>query len=311
MVLIKILFFLMLSSGIALILAIPINFSLYWVLESLRIPSRFLRDFLNITDQPEIAINYFSLVPALLLASFIMTFSVERRPFSTLGISLHPGWLRKVNQGILLATVLMLPLLIVVHRFAPYNPITSPSAIQDFRNFLTEAPLVAGLYSVMIFLGVVFEEPLFRGYLFQTLLSGLGRWPTVLVTSVIFALSHYQTHMMSGMAYAGFFGFLMAMLYLSSKSLWVCVGMHFAANWIHFFALLVFQDVPLQPGENWPLVGTTGVITLILATWALMYLKPSTEMETLWQQYVPIAQPWAQLKSWWAKRRGQHPKDAS
>jgi membrane protease YdiL (CAAX protease family) len=306
MILIKVFGFLVVSAGLTFILALPINFLLYWSLQLLRVPEKFLRDFLNLTGQPEIVINYFSLVPALLLASSIMTHFVERRPFATLGISLRSSWLREISIGVLLAIMLTLPLLIVTYFVAPYNPITSPSTAQDIRGFLAEAPIAMSLcLAVVTFLGAFFEELLFRGYLFQTLMSWIGKWLTVFATSIIFALSHYQTHMASAMVYAGFVGLLMAVLYLSSKSLWVAAGFHFTVNGVLLIARLIFQDARLQPGDNWPFAGTTGIMTLILAAWALKYLRSSEEMEALWQQYVPIAQPWAQLKAWWARRKNK------
>ena len=36
------------------------------------------------------------------------------------------------------------------------------------------------------------EEVLYRGYAFQALVRGMGRWPAVLITSVWFALAHGQ-----------------------------------------------------------------------------------------------------------------------
>ena len=51
-----------------------------------------------------------------------------------------------------------------------------------------------------------------------------------------------------------------------------------------------------------------GLVTLLI--WKLPWFRPHPEMEALWQQYVPIAQPWARLRAWWARRKNKA-KDAS
>lgn len=103
---------------------------------------------------------------------------------------------------------------------------------------------------------------------------------------------------------AGFIGLLLATVYLQTKSLWVVTGLHTTINWLSTGLLSAgILHLAENKQENWFFAGAVGVMALILIFWALKYLKPSVEMEALWQQYVPIAQPWAQLKAWWARRK--------
>ncbi len=96
----------------------------------------------------------------------------------------------------------------------------------------------------------------------------------------------------------------MGIAYLRTQSLWMPISIHFAFNYGHYLLQLSYE-------ADW---ASNGILALGVGIFAFLvskFLNPSPQMEALWRQYVPIAQPWAHLKSWWAKRRGQHPEDAS
>ena len=77
--------------------------------------------------------------------------------------------------------------------------------------------------------------------------------------------------------------------------------------------LSLFFQTELREGFRYPSLESLawGLISyglLALAVWKLPWFLPHPEMKALWQRYVPVAQPWAQLKGWWARRR-QTPHD--
>lgn len=300
----KIIAFLILTVVLGIFLSGPINLVLYWIFQPLRwigLSENPLRD-IGVTGSLEWTANYFSLVLGLLIASLLMT-RLEGRPMASLGLNGHASLLKELALGILLACLTMIPVIIVISFFDPHIPIRF---LQGRYSTITDWLTLGGgiMLGLLILLGALFEELTFRGYPFQTLMSVLGRWPTILVTSGIFGVVHTTTHGVSAWIGAGILGLFMALLYLRSKSLWVAVGFHAGVNGVMVTSVilgLIFPQGELE--ENWLFPGMTSVMVLILALWALKYLKPSPEMEALWQQYVPVAQPWAQLKSWWARRK--------
>lgn len=307
----KIVAFLILTAILGILLSGPINLPLYWLFQPLRwlgLSERLLTD-IKVTGKWELAVTYFSLVPAALIASLIMT-RFEGRPLASLGLSIRSGWLRGFMLGILFAFIAIIPVIFILHFSNPYIPIRSPLS-STLPDWLTVGGGI--LLGLLILFGAFFEELIFRGYPFQTLMSVIGRWPTILATSSIFAVVHFTTHGISSVVAAGVVGLIMALLYLQSGSLWVVIGFHFGINGVATISVILGLISQRESGENWLYPGMTGVMALILALWVLKYLKPSSEMEALWRQYVPIAQPWAQLKGWWARRnaRDQPPPPAS
>lgn len=87
------------------------------------------------------------------------------------------------------------------------------------------------------FFVAVFEEFLFRGYLFTTVADGLGKWWAVAVTAVVFSLAHMGN---PGENPVGLFnvvvvGFVFGFCVLRTGSLWVAVGLHQGWNWAQSF----------------------------------------------------------------------------
>ena len=308
--LIKIIVFLGGAGIIGLALSGPMNLVLHWVLQPLRwigLSESPLRD-IGVTGRVEWTANYFSLTLGLLIASWLMT-RFESRPIASLGLGGGVSWLTELALGILLAFLTMIPVILMLHFFDPHIPIRPP----QMRYSIPADWLTLGggiMLGLLILFGALFEELTFRGYPFQTLMSAIGWWPTVIVTSGIFGIVHSTTHEASAWIAAGILGLFMALLYLRSKSLWIVTGFHAGINGVMAISaalgLIIFPQ--REPTENWLYPGMTGAMALILALWVFTYLKPSSKMEVLWQQHVPIAQPWAQLKGWWARRR-QTPHD--
>lgn len=136
---------------------------------------------------------------------------------------------------------------------------------------------------------VIFEELEARGYIFQTLVKGVGVVPAILLTSVWFAIGHNPLPWAP--LSAGLGGLLMALAVWKTRSLWFSIGIHFAFNYLHYLLRLHYylgwQSVII-------LAMGVGLCSLVL----IKFFKPDLQMEVLWQQYVPIAQPWAQLRAW-------------
>lgn len=80
------------------------------------------------------------------------------------------------------------------------------------------------------------EELLFRGFLFQRLIDGIGAWPAQLIVAALFTLTHSdalaETGALGYLAGSNIFvaSILFGLAYLRTRSLALPLGLHFAAN---------------------------------------------------------------------------------
>ncbi len=81
------------------------------------------------------------------------------------------------------------------------------------------------LFDMVSITAGVCEEILYRGLLLATLVSLVGTWPAVAITSLIFGLGHaYQG--ISGIAKTGLVGLVLALFTVSSGSLYIAIVLH-------------------------------------------------------------------------------------
>lgn len=79
----------------------------------------------------------------------------------------------------------------------------------------------------------VTEELLFRGVLFRVIEERLGTWLSLILTSLLFGLSHLLNPgatVWSALAIAIEAGGMLAAAYAATRNLWVPIGMHFGWN---------------------------------------------------------------------------------
>lgn len=83
---------------------------------------------------------------------------------------------------------------------------------------------------------VLAEELLFRGFVFQRLVAGLGEWPAQIIVALLFLLTHSTNPDINGptkaLAIVNIFtaSILFGMTYLKTKSLAMPIAIHFSAN---------------------------------------------------------------------------------
>jgi membrane protease YdiL (CAAX protease family) len=229
---------------------------------------------------------------AALLAAWIMTRLVDRRPFGSLGLKFHPTWWKELLLGIFIGSGLVLLLMVSLSALGLLG--TS----RAYQSELERGRILVALALALPFhAGVaVYEEMMARGYVFQMLARGAGVAPAVIISSLYFAVGHHPYPW--GPVSAGLGGLLMALAYWRTRSLWWPIGIHFAFDYLHYLLRLSYK-------LSWQSTAILA-IGISLAVMVLMrFAKPHVQMESLWQQYVPIAQPWAQLKAWWARRKNK------
>ncbi|MDR0285148.1 MAG: CPBP family intramembrane metalloprotease [Propionibacteriaceae bacterium] len=79
----------------------------------------------------------------------------------------------------------------------------------------------------------VAEEIIFRGVLFRLVEEGVGTWGAVAVSALVFGLLHLtnsEATVWGAVAIAVEAGILFAAVYVITRSLWWCIGLHFAWN---------------------------------------------------------------------------------
>jgi membrane protease YdiL (CAAX protease family) len=262
---------------------------------------------------------------------YSITKRLEQRPFTSIGLRLDARSSKEFLGGMILGVLLSSSGFLYLYWSGALHVTWNPIALT--------LPLVGWMLVLTLgWLGVAFwEELYFRGYLIQTWASGIGIPAATLVSSFSFGTLHVLTYgrepaILLSVALGGL---VLAVLYLKTKSLWAPIGMHFANNfWISHVLSIPFdgeirfitvngQPIPLRAPQliletelvggkrladlyGWEVLTFDLVFYALVALliWKLPWFRAHPEMEALWQQYVPIAQPWAHLKAWWAKRKG-------
>jgi len=150
----------------------------------------------------------------------------ERQPLTTVGLNWRQGsfrnlWIGTAGGAAAALGVIGLPVLVGVATFekTPENP---------------GSLAATGFVTVILIFGAVGEELLFRGYGFQILLRSVGRFATILPTSLLFGWAHTANQNASelGVINTVGFGVVLGYAFVRSGDLWLPIGIHFGWNWI-------------------------------------------------------------------------------
>ncbi len=168
--------------------------------------------------------------PVTFLFTLLVTWActlLRREPLSSIGFRLDRRWLKELGWGTALGIGFMLLAAGMVW------------AVGGVRFELDPARSLKTLgYGVYMFLFVaLFEETLFRGFLFQRLVAGAGVWVAQLALAVLFAVGHWGNPGMSGATKVwatvdiGLAALFLGLAYLRTGSLALPVGLHLGWNW--------------------------------------------------------------------------------
>lgn len=152
---------------------------------------------------------------------------LRRESLAAVGLRLDLTWAREILYGAALgiALILLVTGLIAVTggvRFS-LDPARSLSA------------LTMGAW--VFAWAVLLEELLFRGFVFQRLLDGIGAWPALVAMAVLFALAHWGNPGMEGATVmwatidTALGAILLGLAYLRTRRLALPIGIHFGWNW--------------------------------------------------------------------------------
>lgn len=227
----------------------------------------------------------FLFVVALLLASWIMTRFINRKPLGAIGLGLHQYAGREFGMGWLLGFLMMAGVFLIQYGLG-YLTIASLGLSAG------EVAARLGMSALFFLLAAAGEELMFRGYFFQTLMQAITFLPAAVAMSLLFGISHLANPHVTLFAAVNvaLAGLWLSFAYLKTRSLWFPIGIHASWNFCQttlfgfptsgadFSARKIFETTVLGP--EWITGGAFGPEGGVLATLALivctLYIVQST-----------------------------------
>jgi uncharacterized protein len=170
------------------------------------------------------------LEPAPFLFALLATWACTRlrkEPLSSVGFRLDQRWFKEMVVGTLSGVGMAL---------AVVGMICAIGGVRfELDSSRSVGALLVGLYTFLFV--ALFEETLFRGFIFQRLLDGVGIWPAQIALATLFAVGHWGSPGMQGtteiVAFADLFlaAVLFGLAYLRTRSLALPIGLHLGWNW--------------------------------------------------------------------------------
>lgn len=154
---------------------------------------------------------------------------LRREPLSSVGFVFDRRWLRELGIGSALG--IGTAALVVALIWMAGGVALEPNPARSLQ-LLVQGIALFGFVAL-------FEETLFRGFVFQRLVSGIGVWGAQIILGLIFAAGHWDNPHMQGTAAIVatlelFLGaVLLGLAYLRTRSLALPVGIHLGWNWTH------------------------------------------------------------------------------
>ena len=252
-------------------------------------------------DQPFKSVQH---IVALAIAGFAVyrgyAIFIEQRPVSELSL---PGMGKELGIGLLIGAGLYAICELILMALGIYR-ITGLNALTYM------IPAIA-----MALSSGVFEELLFRGVLFRSVETWFGSWAGLVVSSLVFGLSHLinpEATLEGALFIAVEAGILLAAAYMLTRRLWLSMGFHVAWNYTQsaIFSSIVSGNEASQglirstvQGPDYLTGGNFGVessiIALLLCTTTgivmiVMAVKRGKIVPPFWKRSTPPAR-----MTWW------------
>ena len=185
---------------------------------------------------PETILDYGVYVTWTVAISWICLRFLERMKISSLGFALRGGWFSDVLKGCAVGALMIVSLVAIQvagggSRLS-FNPILRGEQGINWAGVRMIAAEMAGAI-VLLILAAAFEELVFRGYAFQTLLRGAPAVVPVLLFSIYFGWAHWKnpSRTLFSTANTTLAGIWLSIAYLKTRNLWFPTALHFMWNW--------------------------------------------------------------------------------
>lgn len=265
-------------------------------------------------------VNYAVQVAWLIITAWLCLRYLERLRLVSLGFSFFRGWWRETWLGFVIAALMMLAVVLLQALSGGTRIMLNPLFWKtmdgvrslDFIGFrMIAQDLVLAL--LLFALAAAFEELLFRGFPFQTLLrGGVPAVVPIILLSIFFGLVHLgnPSHTKLATVNTILAGLWLAVAYLKTRSLWFPTALHLGWNWTMgaFFGLPVsglkfVQHPVLLSTSEAPLWltggsygcegGVTATVVLVITTlviWKAKWLGVAPAMQAALAAHTPEAQ---------------------
>lgn len=168
--------------------------------------------------------------PVPVLCALLATWAcvrLRRQSMSSVGFKLDTRWAKEFAVGMVIGMATLLTAAAMIWATGAVRFELDPQ-----RSMGT---MMYGVY--VFFFAAMLEEILFRGFLFQRLLDGIGVWGTQIVLAALFVVAHWSNPGMEGATRIwasidiGLAAMFLGLAYLRTRSLALPIGLHLGWNW--------------------------------------------------------------------------------
>ena len=193
----------------------------------IRLPLGLLAGF-TLSDELFLGLNQVIQIFAVTLSIFLARRFLDKRSFSSLGLKVDKWVALDILVGIAI-TFFMMGFIYLIEWGLGW--LTFDGFAWQMDDLPTVLVGTLGMLTILIFAGW-HEELLLRGYQLQTLASGLNLFWGVLISSAFFGVLHLGNPNATWLSAASIFfaGLFLAYGYLSTKQLWLPIGLHIGWN---------------------------------------------------------------------------------
>jgi membrane protease YdiL (CAAX protease family) len=165
------------------------------------------------------------LAATLLGLSWIFVRFIDHRDFSTLGLTLRPGWVKQFSIGLAFGTTLQLIVMAILA--ATHSVHYAPLAGYSFHFWR-----LVGANILLFAIAATVEELAFRGYALKWLTWSVGTPAALVMSGIVFGAAHatnpnstFFSTLNTALA-----GILLAVPYVRTRSMWMQIGLHWSWN---------------------------------------------------------------------------------
>ncbi len=264
-------------------------------------------------------LTYPMLITWIVLVSWFCLRFLDQLDLASLGFGLYRQAIGEVVLGCAIAAAMVTAIVVLQWSGGGTRLMLNPQVwvvgeMQEvsYRGLLRVAT-GAGVAFVFFILAGAFEELLFRGYPFQTLLRGAPAIVPILLLSIFFGLSHWDNpnRTIFSTVNTVLAGIWLSVAYLKTRSLWFPTALHLSWNWMlgAFFGLPVSgititsnsilvasSEAPawLTGGSYGSEGGAAATVVLLITTlilWRARWLRVAPEMEAALKQRMMALEP--------------------
>jgi uncharacterized protein len=259
----------------------------------------------------EMILLYVLLVAWTVAVSWLCLKFLERMRLSALGFALHSGWFGDVIKGCAIGALMIaavVTLQVIGGVWVRFNPVWYGEGGIDWTGARVVATEIVATLILLILAGA-WEELVYRGYPFQTLLRGAPAIVPIALLSVFFGVAHWgnPSHTAFSTVNTALAGVWLSIAYLRTRSLWFPTALHFTWNWVMgaVFGIPVSGlRIPQHPilvsirGPDWLSGGSYGseggaaatvvLVIAIVVIWRARWLRVSPEMNAALSERAPV-----------------------